>query len=209
MVGNRLTPDVNKGRKEDEIFHLAWFGLPSHNRERGNKMRRVVSVLALLFLIVSVAYPCGGKYLARSRLCNKRPAVRPAAILVLNNQNLQAHAKSLKSTLKHFGHKVKTVKDFDEFATALKSGKKYDIVIADISTMGALVRQLNALSSDVVPVPLTFKNSKADSLKAKQYEYVVELSAKPREIDKKIDKKIEKALKLKGKALKPKTQKVG
>ena len=165
-------------------------------------MRRIVPILTLLFLVASVAYPCGAKYYRQDLVRPPRP-YRTASILIINSKNLQVHGK-VKSILEQLGHKVKAVKDSDEVATALKSGKKYDIVMADISDMGRLARQVKAASSDIVPVPLTLKNSKAYSLKAKQYQCVVKLSSKSKEINKKINE----ALKLKEKAQKEKALKL-
>jgi len=161
-------------------------------------MRRVVSVLALLFLVVSAAYPCGGKYLGRNA-AKARPAVRPASILILaKHSRANAKLKSMVKILEQSGHKVKAVVDSDEVVTALKSGKKYDIVMANISDMETLAQPLKAASKNVVPVPIISKNSKEDSRKAKQYQCAVKMPSKSKEINKEIGK----ALKLKEKVQK-------
>ena len=150
-------------------------------------MRRMLSILALLLLVVSAAYPCGGKYNGRNAILNKPPAVRPASILILNNQGLQVYGKRFTSTLKQLGHKV-SVKNSKEFAMALKSKKGYDIVMFDVADMGSLNELLKATASDVVPVPLIPRNSKKAAFSPAEYPISVKLSSKSTMIRKKIEK---------------------
>ena len=89
-------------------------------------MRKFMCAFILFFLIGSVAYPCGGKYLAIVQVRYARCGVGPASILILNNP--KSIDKNLQFILKEIGHKVKIAGDLDEFANALNSGK-YDIKI--------------------------------------------------------------------------------
>lgn len=152
-------------------------------------MRRIAALLTLSFLVVSTAYPCSNKYAGRSARLLMKPAVRPASILILNNQSLRVYAKSLKSTLQQLGHKVKEVKSPEEITTALQSGKGYDIVMADVEQMGTLAEQIATSASGVVAVPLVSKKSKEGV--STDYPFAVNLSAKSTIIRKKIDEAME------------------
>ena len=153
-------------------------------------MRRMIAILALLSLAVSAAYPCGGKYVGRNAILNMPPAVRPASILILNNQSLRVYSKSLKSTLKQLGHSVQVVKNSDEVVMALKSGK-YDIVMADVAAMGSLVKQFEATSPNVIAVPLLPKNTKKGAISSAEYPFAVKLSARSKAVRKTIEKAME------------------
>lgn len=154
-------------------------------------MRRVFVFLALSLLVASAAYPCSGKYVGRNAVLNAAPAMRPASILILNNQSLKIYAKSLKSTLKQLGHRVKEVRNPEEIVKALNSGKKFDIVMANVADMGALVEQIGANAADVVPVSLIPGDAGEDVVLPAGYPTALNLSAKSTMIRQKLEKAME------------------
>ena len=153
-------------------------------------MRRVLLILPTLLLVASAAYPCGGKYSGQNvrGLIRSGPAVRPASILILNNQSLRVYAESLKSTLKQLGHKVREVRSSEEALSALTSGKTYDIVMAEISDIDGLVEQLEATSSETVPLPLISGNSDEDLVQLEAFPFALTLSSKSAKVRMLIDR---------------------
>jgi hypothetical protein len=106
-------------------------------------MRRTYVSLALSLLIASAAYPCSSKFGGRQSALQARPALRPASILILSNQSLRIHVRSLTSTMEQLGHKVRMFENSAEIVTALNSGERYDIVLASPADLSSLAEQFN------------------------------------------------------------------
>ena len=145
-------------------------------------MLRIPAILALWLLAASAAYPCSSKYAGRSPVLHAPPA-RPSSILILNNQSLRVYARSLKSTLKQLGHKVRVVETSEEITRALKSGRKYDIVMGDFADMDALSEQVKTGRSNAIAVPLISHKSK----ESEACPVAIDLSSKSTAIRRMID----------------------
>lgn len=159
-------------------------------------MRKLTCAFILLLLAGSVAYPCGGKYLALVQVRYARCGVGPASILIFNNP--KSIDDDLQFILKEIGHKVKIVGDLDEFANASKSGK-YDIIMADISDIDALKTQFQSELSDTMLVYVMHKPSKADvndvNKAENQYRYLLLTPCKFKDAFNVIDKAFKSAKK--------------
>ena len=153
-------------------------------------MRRISAFLVLSLLLATAAYPCSNKYAGRSAKLLLKPAQRPASILILNSQSLHSDAKSLKTTLRQLGHRVKEVNNQKEMTTAIQSGQLYDIVMADVADLEGLVEQLSASAPGVVPVRLI--SSQAKEGVSNTHPAAVDLSAKATMIREKIDEVMKK-----------------
>ena len=133
-------------------------------------MRRLPVLLGML-LVGTIAWACGDKLMLvmGSRFSQIKP-LRPAAILAVPGKSTSAALiRSFQSqpAFKKAGHHLQIVEDTAALDNALKTGK-YDVVLADIDSVGELGAQVASAASKPVLLPVAFRASKEEQSAAQK-----------------------------------------
>jgi DNA-binding NtrC family response regulator len=139
-------------------------------------MRRTLFVAAFVSALLVTDLPiiraCGDKVLRIGRGVRFQRTSHPVAVLIYIPSNAE-RATQLQSMLEKVGHASYKAQDVDSLRTALMS-RRYDVVFTDLADAAQLEKQIEALPSKPVVVPVVSKESKAEiSVAKKQYSCLV------------------------------------
>lgn len=158
---------------------------------------RAVLVSASL-LSGTVALACGDKLLAPGSVARFRLifASRQMIVLIYSNGSQTSNGNQsgaplktgkLQTSLKDVGLKLQTAEGPTQLDAALKSGK-VDLVLADLTDLAGISRQLHDAPSQPVVLPVLFKPSKAELSAAKRdYKFALKTPTDELEVLNKID----------------------
>lgn len=134
-------------------------------------LRRVCLLLLTLIVAASAwtdVFACGDKFLRIGRSARFRgyASVHPSSILIYAPRWTRVGTTEFEQMLKRGGHKPLTVTTADAMSQAVIAGR-YDIVITSYSDAGAVVKELEAVSSRPALLPLVFKATKMEEAEAR------------------------------------------
>jgi hypothetical protein len=142
-----------------------------------------LAFLVVVFVLLNFhsAGACGDKLLAMTRSIGIYKAYVPwrtASILIYQVQSgSPLKDKQFQSSLKQAGHKVQTIDNASQLDQAL-SGKKYDLVLAEIGDANSLSQRLASLHANPSVLPVLHKATKNELAAAeKQYGVAMQIPA--------------------------------
>jgi hypothetical protein len=184
-------------------------------RGSGGAVKRVwfagAVVASAALLSGTAALACGDKLLAPGSVARFRLifASRQMIVLIYSDGNQSSSGSQvgaplrnakLQTSLKDAGLKLQTAEGPTQLDAALKSGK-VDLVLADLTDLAGVTRQLHDAPSQPVVLPVLFKPSKAElSAAQKDYKFALKTPSDELQVLNKIDEAMQSRAKTHGKS---------
>ena len=157
------------------------------------KLIVTVIATAILFVPGQPAKACGDKLLSMARgvrLFSAYTAWRSASIVVYEVRNAGENTvkeSQFQLSLREAGHRVKTVRDANEFEEVVRS-EQVDLILADMGDASTLAKRMERLRSKALLLPVVYKPSKGEWTAAKeQFSFVLKAPARSTQHLKTID----------------------